>query len=309
MTATTKHVLVTGGTGQVGLEIAALDWPEGFALHLPTRAELDLSSGAGIEAYLSGREWAGIINCAAWTAVDNAESRVGEAWAANAQGPAWLADGAARRGLPLVHVSTDYVFAGDLDRPYREDDPTGPKGVYGASKLGGELAVLTGNPRSVALRTAWVQSRHRANFVKTMLRLAETRDTLGVVADQHGCPTSAGDIARALQTILLRMIDDPQAPAGVYHFVNGGAATWADLAEFVFERSARHDGPSATVQRIATDQYPTPARRPANSRLATEAIARDFGIAPRDWRAAMGEVIDQIFADLAEARAMEGVQS
>ena len=295
MTATTKHVLVTGGTGQVGLEIAALDWPEGFALHLPTRAELDLSSGAGIEAYLSGREWAGIINCAAWTAVDNAESRVGEAWAANAQGPAWLADGAARRGLPLVHVSTDYVLAGDLDRPYREDDPTGPKGVYGASKLGGELAVLTGNPRSVALRTAWVQSRHRANFVKTMLRLAETRDEVGVVADQIGNPTSALDIADGVLAVAANLIGraDP-ALRGVFHMAGAGEASWADLAEAVFAASAARGGSAAQVRRIAASDYPTPARRPANSRLDCTRLAGIHGVRLPQWRGSLETVIDRL---------------
>ena len=292
-----KHVLVTGGQGQVGLELAALDWPADIAVHFPKRADLDMTSSDSIRAFMSGRDWHGIINCAAWTAVDDAETQVVDAWAVNAMGPACLAEASHALGIPLVHVSTDYVFSGDLNRSYSESDPTGPRSVYGASKLGGEWAILTANPRSVILRTAWVQSRHRNNFVKTMLRLAKTRDSLGVVDDQRGNPTAAGDIADALQCIMLRMLAGESAPTGIHHFVNAGEATWADLAEFVFARARETGSPGADVLRITSDQYPTKASRPANSRLSTSRIAENFGIRPRDWRSAIGEVVDQIYSE------------
>lgn len=288
------RILVTGGAGQIGRSLAELDWPENVSLHLPHRTELDIGSRDSIEAIIATKAYAAVINSAAWTAVDAAEDEIGEAWLANAQGPAWLAEITRQAGIPLLHVSTDYVFGGDLDRPYREDDRTEPTGVYGASKLGGELAVCTGNPRSVVLRTAWVLSRHRGNFAKTMLRLAAERDTLSVVADQWGCPSSAPDIAAAIRKIVLRLITDPQAPTGVYHFVNAGEATWADLAEFVFREAEQRGGPSATVTRIGTADYPTRAARPGNSRLSTERVQQDFNIQPRDWHEAIAEVVGQI---------------
>lgn len=294
MTAAASRILVIGGAGQVGLELAALDWPDGITLDLPTRGDLDIADAGAVDDRIGGGDYAAVINCAAWTAVDLAEKEIAAAWLANAQGPANLAAATARAGIPLVHVSTDYVFSGDLDRPYREDDPTGPRSVYGASKLGGELAVRSGNPRSVVLRTAWVLSPHRSNFAKTMLRLAADRDELTVVADQLGCPTSAADIAAALQTIVLHMIEDPDAPVGIYHFVNAGEASWADLARHVFACSQGHGGVSAAVTDITTADYPTPAKRPANSRLSTSAIATSYGIHPRPWQDAVADIVERL---------------
>lgn len=294
-----RHVLITGGAGQVGLELQAHAWPEGVVIHAPGREELDLADPASVRAAFAARPYSAVINSAAWTAVDKAEDAVADAFLANAQGPAVLAEVTRQAGVPLVQVSTDYVFDGSADRPYVESDPVGPLGVYGASKLAGELAVGSGNPRSVVLRTAWVLSVHRANFLKTMLRLAESRDRLGVVGDQVGCPTSARDIAQALATITLRLMDDPDAPTGVYHFVNAGETSWADLATEIFALSKAAGGPSAEVYAITTDQYPTPAKRPANSRLTTTNLSRDFGIQPRDWRAAVAEIVAELNKDTA----------
>lgn len=180
-----------------------------------------------------------------------------------------------------------------MSRPIRSDRWS----VYGASKLAGELAVLSGNPRSVVLRSAWVLSAHRANFLKTMLRLAADRPALRVVGDQHGCPTSARDIAAALKTITLRMIADEDAPTGVYHFVNAGETTWAGLASEIFAASAATGGPSATVKAISASEYPTPAKRPSNSRLSTEKLICDFGITPRPWQAAVAEIVQELHAE------------
>lgn len=291
------HILITGGAGQVGLELQAAAWPEGVVFHAPTRAELDLGDAASVRAAFAATPFAAVINSGAHTAVDKAETEVAAAFAANAMGPAVLADATREAGIPLIQVSTDYVFDGSKPVPYVETDPVGPLGAYGASKLAGELAVRAGNPRSVVLRTAWVLSAHRANFLKTMLRLATERPALRVVGDQHGCPTSARDIAAALKTIALKMIADADAPTGVYHFVNAGETTWAGLAGEIFALSAATGGPSATVEAIPSSDYPTPAKRPSNSRLSTAKLTRDYGIAPRPWQAAVAEIVHELHAE------------
>lgn len=291
------HILITGGAGQVGLELLAVQWPDDVVLHAPTRSDLDLGDAASVRAAFVATPFAAVINSGAHTAVDKAETEVAVAFAANAMGPAILADATREAGIPLIQVSTDYVFDGWKNGAYVESDPVGPLGVYGASKLAGELAVRTGNPRSVVLRTAWVLSVHRANFLKTMLRLAEDRPSLRVVGDQQGCPTSARDIAQTLKTIALTMIDEPDAPTGVYQFVNAGETTWAGLASEIFALSAANGGPTATVEAIPASEYPTPARRPANSRLSTAKLTRDYGIAPRPWQAAVSEIVTELHAE------------
>ncbi len=287
-------ILVTGGAGQVGLELARFAWPPHVRLHIPTRAELDLGDADAIRAAFAATPFQAVINSGAYTAVDKAETEVATAFAANAMGPAVLADATRAAGIPLVQVSTDYVFDGSGEQDYVESDPVGPLGVYGASKLAGELAVRTGNPRSVVLRTAWVLSVHRANFLKTMLRLAMDRPTLRVVGDQTGNPTSARDIAEALAMITLKMIADAAAPTGIYHFVNAGSTSWAGLAQEVLAQSAARGGPTAEVEGITTAEYPTPARRPANSRLSTFKITRDYGITPRPWKDAVAEIVAEL---------------
>ena len=282
-------VLVTGGTGQVGTALQRL--ADGRVLVAPARAELDLADPASIKAIVASRPWAAVVNAGAYTAVDKAESDVVTAWTVNALAPAALAEATRAAGIPLLHVSTDYVFDGSKATPYEEGDPVAPVGVYGASKEGGEQAVRTANPRHIILRTAWVVSPDGANFVKTMLRLGADRPELRVVADQHGCPTTASDIARAILTILDAEGD---APWGTYHFVNAGEASWHGLAEAVFARAATHGRPQPRVDPIATTDYPTPARRPANSRLSTARIEAAFGIRPRPWRDAVDEVVDAL---------------
>ncbi len=290
------HLLVTGGAGQLGLALGRLDWPEGVVVHRPDRTQLDLSDPASIRRVFEATPFAAVINAGAYTAVDRAETDLVNAFAVNAMAPAVLAELTAAAGIPLVQISTDYVFDGTRSAPYAETDPVGPLGVYGASKLAGELAVRTGNPRSVILRTAWVLSPDRANFVKTMLRLAGERPVLKVVDDQFGCPTTAADIAAAVQRITLRLLDDPQAPTGVYHFVNAGSTSWAGLAARIMDLSRQAGGPSVPVEPITTADYPTPARRPANSRLSTDRITRDYGVVPRDWPIAVAEVVEALVA-------------
>lgn len=298
-----QTILVAGGTGQVGLELQRQPWPEGITLLAPDRAALDLGRQDSIAAWFADRQVDCIINAAAYTAVDLAESNAGAAFATNAEAPARLADEARARGIPLLHVSTDYVFNGRLGRPYREDDPADPLGVYGASKLAGELAVRAGAPRHVILRTAWVISAHRHNFLKTVLRLAMEQPELRVVADQHGCPTGARDIAAALRIIALVHLADPAASCGTYHFVNAGSTTWHGLAQAILAAHVECGGKQVPVVPIAVAGFPTKARRPANSRLDSMKIGRDFGITPRPWHEVVTEIVSELTAACKEGAA------
>lgn len=289
-------ILVTGGAGQVGLALQRLTWPDGVRLHAPGRAELDLTDPAAIARYVAAGQFAAVINPAAYTAVDKAESDVVAAFAVNALAPAALADATRAAGIPLVHVSTDYVFDGSKAGAYEVDDPVCPISVYGASKEAGEQAVRVVNPRHAILRTAWVVGTDRANFVKTMLRLGAERPQLRVVADQHGSPTAAADLARVLADVTLRLIADPAAPTGTFHAVNAGEATWYDLARHVFAVAARSGRPVPEVLPIETRDYPTPARRPANSRLSTRRLEEAFGITLRPWQSAIDDVVEGLLA-------------
>jgi len=286
-----RTVLVTGGAGQIGIELLRLRWPEWVELYAPSREELDIANEDSVTACFTVHAPRCVINPAAYTAVDKAEEEVAAAFLVNAQGAAFLAEAARRGNAPILHVSTDYVFDGAAERPYRESDPTAPLNAYGASKLAGELAVRAANRRAVILRTAWVLSPHRSNFIKTMLRLGATNPSLRVVADQHGCPTSARDIAEALQRIALRAIDDPETPWGTYHFVNSGETSWHGLAEHIFEFAGAS---RPQIEAIPSSAFPTPARRPANSRLDTSLIAEKFGIAPRPWQQAVDEILAEL---------------
>jgi dTDP-4-dehydrorhamnose reductase len=286
-------VLVTGGSGQIGGALTRLA-PAEIEIFAPGRSELDLTVPSELTAMVRSQAWAAIVNCAAYTAVDHAETDVVAAWQVNALAPAALAAAAKAADIPIIHVSTDYVFDGTKPDFYGEDDPVAPLDVYGASKEGGEQAIRTAAPRHVILRTAWVVSATGANFVKTMLRLGAERPQLRVVADQRGCPTAADDIARAILHILGRI---ETGPYGTYHFVNGGEATWHALAEAVFARAATHGRPMPSVEPILTSDYPTPAARPANSRLSTAKIGRDYDITPRDWRVAVDEIVDALVKD------------
>lgn len=289
-----KTLLVTGANGQLGRALGRATLPEGWEIAALDRDALDLSDATAIAAKVAERPWAAVINAAAYTAVDKAEDNVVAAWTINALAPAAFAAACASADLPLVQVSTDYVFAGDKPGAWEVDDPVAPLSVYGASKLGGELAVRTSGARHAIVRTAWVVSPDGANFVKTMLRVGATRDTLRVVEDQHGSPTSADDLAAALLSIAARLADDPQAPTGTFHFSNAGATTWAGFAREIFRQSERRGGPSPQVEGIATSDYPTPARRPANSLLGHDAIRAAYGISPRPWEDALADILDQL---------------
>lgn len=284
------HVLIAGGHGQLGQALAHATWPEDVRLHRPTRSELDLTSEAALAEAFARTPFAAVINAAAFTAVDAAEAQPDEAFLANAEVPARLAEATRRAGVPLVHISTDCVFDGALDRPYAEYDATAPISVYGASKLAGEVAVLSGNPRAAVVRTAWVVSARGKNFVRTILDAATSRSELSVVADVVGSPTSADDLAGALVVLTLALAADPAAPAGVYHCVNAGEASWAELAA----EALRVAGSRTTVIPIPAADRPAPASRPANSRLCCLRLANDYGVAMRDWRAALADIVGEL---------------
>ncbi|WP_132249405.1 dTDP-4-dehydrorhamnose reductase [Methylobacterium segetis] len=294
------EILILGGAGQVGTELQALDWGgAGVRLHAPGRLDLDITDEAALGRLFGARAYAAVVNAAAYTAVDRAESEAAAAWRLNALAPAYLAAATKAAGIPLVQVSTDYVFDGSKPGAYEPEDAINPQSVYGASKAAGELAVRTGNPRHAIVRTAWVVSPHRANFVKTMLRLAGERERLGVVDDQHGCPTSAADLAAALRTITLRLVADAGAPTGTVHCVNAGATTWCGFAQAIVAGAARRGGRAVPVEGIASSAYPTPAKRPANSQLSTARLTAAYGIRPRPWEQALEEILDRLVGPVA----------
>lgn len=236
-----------------------------------------------------------IVSAAAYTAVDRAETEREMAFAANERGAEAVAMAAAELDVPLIHISTDYVFDGSKPTPYVEDDPPSPTSVYGASKLAGEQAVLAAHPNTAVLRTAWVYSPFGANFVKTMLGLAADRNEVAVVCDQLGNPTSALDIADAILRIASNLAaSDDSRTRGVFHMTARGQASWADFAEAIFAASAGAGGPTARVRPISTAEYPTPAKRPANSRLNCDKLKQAHGVELPEWQMALPAVVRRL---------------
>ncbi len=279
------RLLVFGRTGQVATELGRIA-PEATYLG---REAADLADPAACAHAIEGAEVDAVINAAAWTGVDAAEEHRDAAFAVNGAAPAAMAEACAARALPLVHISTDYVFDGSGDRPWRPDDPTAPLGSYGASKLAGEEGVRAAGGMHAILRTSWVFSAHGGNFVKTMLRLAESRDRLTIVADQVGGPTPAAAIARACLVIAEGLRDEP-ARSGTYHFSGAPDVSWADFARAIFAEAGRE----VTVEDIPSSEYPTPAPRPLNSRLDCAATQAVFGLSRPDWRAGLREVLAEL---------------
>ena len=252
-------LLVPGAGGQVGRELCRIAWPPGCEIAACEHARLDITDRAAVFAAVRRERPDIVVNAAAYTAVDRAESEGAAAWAVNQAGPANLAAACREAAVPLVHLSTDYVFDGTKSGPYREDDAVAPLGVYGASKEAGERAVRAALPQHIILRAAWVYSAHGHNFVRTMLRLAGERPVLRVVADQEGSPTSAADIAAAIAAIVAQLAAGNRR-WGTYHFAGGGATTWHGFAEAIVELAAPwRRGPPPRIEAIATAQYPTPA--------------------------------------------------
>ena len=283
-------LLVFGARGQVAQEIAKIAHGLGFEPTLAGRERIDLSTGDSAEPIataIGSLRPAAVVNAAAYTAVDRAEQEREQAMRLNAEAPGHIARACADHDIPLVHISTDYVFDGTRADAYREDDPRRPLGVYGDSKAQGEAAVEAAGGRAAIVRTAWVYSAFGSNFVKTMLRLAGEREEVGVVADQHGCPTWAEDVAHACLLLARRLVEHDPGAEGLFHAVGAGEATWAEFASAVFAESAARGGPSAQVRPITTADFPTPARRPANSRLSCARLEAAVGWRPPPWRVSL----------------------
>ncbi|MEM8598870.1 MAG: dTDP-4-dehydrorhamnose reductase [Bacteroidota bacterium] len=285
------RVLIPGANGQVGRELVACAARHGVEPIPLTRTDLDLTDAEAVRSVVAAHRPDAVINAAAYTAVDRAETEHDLAFAVNRDGPAALASACAELGIPLVHFSTDYVFDGTKQEPYLEGDPATPLGVYGQSKWAGEEAVREEHDRCLILRVSWVFSQHGGNFVKTMLRLGREREALRVVADQHGGPTPAGAIAEAAYAALTQALAR-DADWGTYHFCGAPFTTWHGFAEAIFAEARAHEPLAVqTVEAIPASAYPTPAARPANSRMDMARIARTFGIAPADWRSALADVV------------------
>ncbi|MBD9455597.1 dTDP-4-dehydrorhamnose reductase [Rhizobium sp. RHZ02] len=289
------RIAVTGKQGQVVSALLERGSVAGVEIVAVGRPELDLVDRASIRAVFSQIKPDVIVSAAAYTAVDKAESEEELAFVVNAEGPTAIAEVAKGLGIPIMHLSTDYVFSGDKQGLYVETDATGPVSAYGRSKLAGEQGIAAANPNHVILRTAWVYSPFGANFVKTMLRLAETRDALNVVADQRGSPTSALDIADAVIAIAKRLsADNDENLRGIFHLTGSGEATWADFAEAIFAGLKTKNGKVVSVGRITTADYPTPAKRPANSRLSNDKLKQTYGIVLPDWKESTKVVLDRL---------------
>lgn len=291
-----RRVLVIGAYGMLGRDLLQSLEESGFTPLGWDLEHIDITQPADVRTKLQEASTDLVINCAAYTAVDRAESEAELSFSVNRDGAANLAEVCAVRQIPLIHISTDYVFDGEADRPYREDDPANPMGVYALSKWQGEEAVRQRLAEHLIVRTAWLYGVHGHNFVKTILRLAREREELRVVADQHGCPTWTVDLADALVTLVRRVFADRTAvPWGTYHFCGGGQTTWHGFASAIVD-AARHRE-SLRVQRvvrIATTEYPLPAPRPAWAVLDCGKIAAAFGIVPRSWQKGLAEMLEQL---------------
>lgn len=296
---------VVGESGQVACALKRVARLRGASEHGVSlvargRPEVDLCKPASLEVFLDEVRPGVVVNAGAYTAVDKAESEREAAFAVNAHGSQALAEACEARGVPLIHISTDYVFDGAKGAPYVEDDLRKPGTVYGASKAAGEVAIAAAAPRHVILRTAWVYGLEGGNFVRTMLRLGAERDELGVVCDQHGTPTFADDIAEMILKIAARVREEPAESDvwGVYHFTNGGATTWHGFAEAIFAHAAAAGlKVPRDVKPIGTADYPTPAKRPAYSVLDCSKIERVFGVERDAWDAALARAMPGMLLD------------
>jgi dTDP-4-dehydrorhamnose reductase len=297
------RLLVLGAGGQVGSELVRAGPVRGFAVTGLTRADLDITRAEDVRDAIVRAGCALVVNAAAYTAVDRAEREPEAAFAVNRDGAANVASACTVADVPLLHLSTDYVFDGTKATSYVESDPVHPLSVYGASKAAGERAVVERLARHIVLRTSWVYSAVGHNFVRTMLRLGAERDRLSVVADQVGCPTSAADLAATVLTLAEALLGDGRERWGTYHYAGAGETSWHGFAVAIFDLAAPYSGRRPEVVPIATSEYPTPARRPHRSVLDCTRICETFGIRQRPWRDGLAEVVRALH----EARILGGV--
>lgn len=280
-----KKILVTGGNGQLGncfLKLSG-DYQDRYQFTFTDSATLDITDPDQISDFFTELKPDFCINASAYTAVDLAETEKEKAFAVNAEGVAHLAEACRDNNCTLIHISTDYVFDGDTNISYSEDNFTNPQGVYGASKREGEELALAINPKTIVIRTSWLYSEFNKNFVKTMLNLFTIKDELGIVADQYGQPTNANDLADAVMTI----IEKEPKTYGIFHFSNQPETTWFDFASKIAELS----GSDIKLNAITTEQFPTPAKRPKRSTMALDKIEEKYGIQPKHWENSLEECI------------------
>jgi len=287
----TGPLLLFGAAGQVGCEFMALARARNVDAHGVTRAEADITSPGAVEQVVARTRPRLIVNAAAYTAVDRAEQEPDLAAAVNVGGAENIARAAAHANVAVLHISTDYVFDGSKTGPYVEHDPVAPLGAYGRSKAAGETRVQAANPKAIILRTAWVYGAYGNNFLKTMLRLAASRDRLRVVADQHGCPTSTRDIAEAILAVD-RVLADGRLAHGIFHFAGTGTTSWHGFARAIVEYQSDWTHKRPPVDAIPTVEYPTPARRPTNSELDSTLFERTFGYRAKPWPERVRQTID-----------------
>lgn len=292
---TALRILVAGNNGQVATALQARNDTARTALTRLGRSAMDISLKDSVDAAFAQTRPDIVINAAAYTGVDQAETEAEAAYGVNADGAKFLAEASAARNIPILHLSTDYVFDGSKPTAYAESDPVAPLGVYGASKHAGENAVSNANPNHIILRTAWVYSPYGKNFVKTMMRLADTRDELTVVSDQVGNPTSALDIADALLEIAHKISSDPKSLVpGIYHMAGQGETNWAGFASHVLTESHRLGGPSAKVTPIPSSEYKTPAKRPSNSRLDCTKLETTYDVRLPLWETSSRKCVEYL---------------
>jgi dTDP-4-dehydrorhamnose reductase len=288
-------IALTGRDGQIARSI--IEAAAGTDIQITTlaRPDFDLANSVGLRSYILQTRPDVIVSAAAYTSVDKAEIELDLAFKVNAQAPAELAAAALALSIPIVHISTDYVFNGAKDSPYDESDATAPLGVYGASKLAGELQIQAITPDHAILRTAWVYGPFGQNFAKTMLRVAKTRAEIAVVDDQIGNPSSSLDLAYAILAVARNLTRSQSADLrGIFHLAGGGQCSWAEFAQAIFDRSRALEGPVARIRPIPTRDYPTPATRPANSRLDCAKIADRHAIAMPHWQDSMQIIVDRL---------------
>jgi len=305
--AMSSKILVIGGIGQIGHELARAQWPMGLAAEFVERDQFDLGRPAEVRQAVVAMRPRIVINAGAYTAVDQAEAERDAAFAVNRDGPAALAEACREIGAALIHFSTDYVFDGTKPGPYTETDPVNPLSAYGASKAAGDAAIAEALDRHVILRTSWVYSAVGHNFVKTMLRLGAERDELRIVDDQHGAPTAAAELARAAIHIAAAIDAGKQGGFGVYNFTGAGATTWYGFAREIFAGAAERGAKAPLrVRPIATEDYPLPAPRPRNSRLDCGKIARTYGLAAKPWQDSLSDCLDELIGPARRLRSAQG---
>ncbi|MFH2067811.1 MAG: dTDP-4-dehydrorhamnose reductase [Pseudomonadota bacterium] len=288
-------ILIIGCRGQVGTELALQMKQRGREIIAVDLPEIDITDSSSVEKYIARPEVSLVINAAAYTAVDRAESERELAFAVNAQGPGLIAESCRIGNIPLIHISTDYVFDGTKSSAYVETDPVSPVGIYGKSKAAGDSRVAGCLEKYIILRTSWVCSAYGANFVKTMLRLGNEKETIRVVNDQKGCPTFAHDIAEAIVTITEKYLAEQELPWGFYHYCGKGETTWFAFAQEIFRQAGEHrELKLKSLLPIPSSEYPSPVKRPMNSVLNCSKIIEKFGIQPRPWKESLQQTLNDL---------------